>query len=104
LCSFSFSGRLTGHPRKNKKEKKEKPGRSSGPGEEAAARDGTVSGVELDAEEPPSGELGCEQREARAAERHPGVFRSGSGESRRNLFFFVCAEVSLKFDGDEHNS
>lgn len=44
-------------------------GRSSGPGEEPPARDGAVSGVELDAEEPPSGELGCEQRGAQAVER-----------------------------------
>jgi len=42
LCSFSFSGRLTGHPEKKRR---------------------------LDAEEAPSGELGCEQRGARAAER-----------------------------------
>jgi hypothetical protein len=53
LCSFSFSGRMTGHPAK-KKEKRER---------ETLARDGAAARVELDAEEAPSGELGCERPE-----------------------------------------
>ena len=39
------------------------------PGRRAPARDSAVAGVELDAEEAPSGEPGSEERGARAAER-----------------------------------
>ncbi len=54
---------------KKGKNKKEEPGRSSGSGEEAPARDGAILGVELDAEEAASGELSREQRGARTAKR-----------------------------------
>jgi len=39
LCSFSFSGHMTGHPAKREKRERE-----------ALARDGAAAGVELDAE------------------------------------------------------
>ena len=69
LCSFSFSGRMTGHL-----QKKEISGRSSGLGEETPARDGTILEIELDTDEAPAGEPGYVEPEPQngSTTRPPG--------------------------------